>query len=277
MNVRNPAFRYHGGKFRLAPWVIRHFPPHVTYVEAFGGAAGVLLQKPRAYAEIYNDLDGDVVNFFRVVRDPVTRSRLIEATVMTPYSRAEFEESYLPTDEPVERARRLCVRASMGFGSAGATKGTMGFRIDSKRAYSTAQHIWAAYPAGIGDVGERFLSVLIESRPAIEVMRQHDSPDTLHYIDPPYLPETRVAGSNRFYRHELTVDQHIELLRACCSLKGMVVISGYPSALYSLELEGWYANTTKSRISAGRGTSLRTECLWLNPHCFDRLNSAGLF
>ena len=275
--IKAPAFRYHGGKFRLAPFVIKHFPPHKTYVESFGGAAGVLLQKPRAYAEIYNDLDGDVVNFFQIVRDPSTRARLIEAVVMTPYSRAEFEQSYLETDDPLERARRLCIRASMGFGSAGATKGTTGFRVDSKRAYGTAQHLWAKYPENIAVIGERFSGVLVEQRTAIEVMQQHDSPDTLHYVDPPYLPETRCKTGNRFYRHEMSVDQHIELLRSLKDLRGMVIVSGYPSDLYSLELDGWHINTTNARISSARGAAVRTECLWINQFCVDRLNGAGLF
>ncbi len=126
--VSKPSMRYHGGKFRVADWIMSHFPPHSTYVEPFGGSAGVMLQKSPVYAEIYNDLDGDVVNYFRVVRDPVLREELVAACVMTPYARAEFHEAYQPTADPVEKARRLLVRASMGFGSAGATKASTGFR-----------------------------------------------------------------------------------------------------------------------------------------------------
>src|SRR5260370_477219 len=117
--IERPVLRYHGGKFRIAPWVIEHFPPHRTYVEPFGGAAGVLLQKPRAYSEVYNDLDGDVVNFFRVLRDPAQLDRLLQVCVATPYARVEFEDAWEPVDEPIERARRLTIRAQMGFGSAG--------------------------------------------------------------------------------------------------------------------------------------------------------------
>lgn len=172
MTLNSPALRYHGGKFRLAPWIMQFFPAHKTYVEPFGGAAGVLIQKNRSYAEVYNDLDGDIVNFFRVLRDREMRTQLEEAVALTPYARGEFETAWEPTDCPIERARRTAIRAQMGFGSAGATKGITGFRIDTRRAYGTAQHLWAEYPAAIAAVGERFSSVLIENRPAIEVMQQ---------------------------------------------------------------------------------------------------------
>lgn len=107
MTVSRPALRYLGGKWMLAPWIIQHFPPHQIYVEPFGGAASVLLRKPRVHAEIYNDLDGDVVNLFRVLRDPQAAADLIDRIALTPYSRAEFVASYEPTAEPVEWARRL--------------------------------------------------------------------------------------------------------------------------------------------------------------------------
>jgi len=218
MTVTRPVMRYHGGKFRLAPWIIGHFPPHRNYTEAFGGAAGVLVQKPRAYAEVYNDLDGDVVNLFRVLQDGHARRRLTELLVFTPYARAEFDLAWEPAEDPVERARRLVVRAMMGFGSAGATKGSTGFRIDTKREYATAQHTWAMYPFNLAAVGQRLTGVLIENRPAIEVILAHDTPETLHYVDPPYLHETRCRANpknaNRGYRHEMTDEDHLALLDA---------------------------------------------------------------
>lgn len=272
MAVHSPALRYHGAKFRLAPWVMQFFPAHRVYVEPFGGAAGVLLQKPRAYAEVYNDLDDDIANFFRVLRDPVLAARLLEQLTLTPYARTEFELAYEDEDRPcpVERARRTAVRASMGFGSAGATKGVTGFRVDTARAYSTAQHLWARYPDQLAAVIERMQGVLIENRPATEVMRQHDTTDTLHFVDPPYVLATRVlqgSGSKGYYRHEMTDEQHLDLLSTLKDLQGMVVLSGYPSDLYEQELSSWQMHTTSSRMSAGRGTGLRTECIWLNEQC----------
>jgi len=268
---QRPVLRYHGGKFRLAPWVMQFFPVHRIYVEAYGGAAGVLIQKPRAYSEVYNDIDGDVVNLFRVLRDAATRQTLTEQLVMTPYAREEFEQAWLPADEPIERARRLVVRAMMGFGSAGATKGTTGFRIDTKREYETAQHTWAMYPHNLAAVGSRLAGVLIENRSAIEVMRAHDTEQTLHYADPPYVHSTRCRvngkGSARGYRHEMDEADHTELLDCLRGLKGMVVLSGYATALYDAALPDWRRQTVKARISGGRGTEIRDEVIWLNPAC----------
>lgn len=278
MTVSSPVIRYHGGKFRLAPWVVEHFPPHTCYVESFGGAAGVLMQKPRSYAEVYNDLDGDVVNLFRTLQAADTRADLTERLVLTPYSRAEFELSWEPTDDNVERARRLIIRAQMGFGSAGATKGVTGFRIDTKRQYGTAQQLWARYPDQVANIGQRLTGVLIENRPAIEVILAHDAESTLHYVDPPYLHGTRVNGAakGRYYKHELDDLQHLELLATLQQLKGMVVLSGYPSAIYTESLKGWTCNTTNARISAGRGGAVRQECIWINPRCMQALQQTGL-
>ena len=267
--VDKPLIRYHGAKFRLAPWIIAQMPNHTCYTEVYGGAAGVLLQKPRAYAEVYNDLDGDIVNLFKVVRNSKKRAELIEQLILTPYSREDFESAWQlgEDDSEVERARKTIIRAQMGFGSAGGSKGITGFRIDTKRQYGTAQQLWAQYPEQVEVIGNRLSGVLIENRPAIQVLKDHDAETTLHYIDPPYVHDTRYAGAKtgRVYRHEMSDDAHIELLHAIKDLKGMVMLSGYPSSLYDSELKGWQRVETSARISSGRGTELRTECLWLNP------------
>lgn len=275
-NRIRPALRYHGAKFRLAPWILQHFPIHTCYVEPYGGAAGVLLQKRRSYAEVYNDLDGDVVNFFRVLRDPAQRAVLLESLALTPYARDEFVLSWEPTDDAIERARRLCVRAQMGFGSAGATKGVTGFRIDTKRPYNTAQHLWMEYPDALAAVGARFAGVLIENRPALDVMSAHDGHGTLHFVDPPYMLGTRVLqGSGRgYYRHEMTDDDHVELLGALRELNGMVIVAGYETDLYHDTLRGWRIEKTISSASARKGSVSRTEVLWMNPACFAALEQA---
>lgn len=278
MTITAPVIRYHGGKFRLAPWVIEHFPPHQVYIEPFGGAAGVLIQKPRSHGEVYNDLDGDIVNLSRVLQDATSRAELTEKLVLTPYARSEFELAWIATDEPVERARRTVTRAQMGFGSAGASKGTTGFRIDCYRQYSTAQQLWARYPDQLSSIGQRLAGVLIENRPAIDIMLAHDSAQALHYVDPPYMHDTRVRGAQkgRYYRHELDDEQHADLLATLNTLQGMVVLSGYPSQLYAEALKGWTMNSTQARISAGRGGDTRTECLWINPACMAALQRRGL-
>ena len=276
--IQSPVIRYHGGKFRLAPWVTSHFPPHTCYVEPFGGAAGVLVQKERAYAEVYNDLDGDIVNLFRVLQLEETREQLTRLLVLTPYARGEFERAWEPTADPVEQARRTIIRAQMGFGSAGATKGRTGFRIDTKRQYGTAQALWQEYPEQVAEIGQRLQGVLIENRPAVEVMRAHDGPETLHYVDPPYVFATRhaSASSRQYYRHEMDDGQHRDLLDELLELEGMVVLSGYSSEIYQRRLAGWSMNTTNARISAARGTAVREECLWLNPSCMRALSQMGL-
>lgn len=257
---------------------MQFFPPHRIYTEAFGGAAGVLLRKPRSYAEVYNDLDGDVVNFFRVLRDPATREQLELLLSLTPYARAEFDLAWEPTDDAIERARRTAIRAQMGFGSAGATMGSTGLRTDTKRKHTTAQMDWAGYPAAVAAAGQRFTGVLIENRPAIDVLQQHDTPETLHFIDPPYVHDTRVLRSQGGYRHELSDDDHEDLLEAILNLEGYVVLCGYESELYNIKLCGWEKHSTDARISAGRGTTMRQEVVWLNPACSTALHACpGLF
>ncbi|HBQ1881582.1 TPA: DNA adenine methylase [Klebsiella pneumoniae] len=264
VKIKHPAIRYHGGKFRLAPWIIEQMPEHVCYVEPFGGAAGVLLRKPRSYSEVYNDLDGEVVNLFRVLRNPELNQRLQDACRLTPYSRDEFCHAQQPATDSVERASRMVVRACMGFGSAAGIGGNSGFRGDSKRKYATAAHLWERYPENLAALCQRLQGVIIENKDALSVMRAHDAQTTLHYIDPPYVPETRVQG-NRYYAYEMTVEGHEQLLAVARTMTGMVMISGYDTEVYNDMLSGWAKTEKTSRISAGRGTKVRTECLWLNP------------
>lgn len=271
MIVTKPALRYMGGKFRLAPWLLQFFPGHEVYTEAFGGAAGVLLQKPRAIGEVYNDLDGEIVNFFSVLRHADQREQLIEQLRLTPFARDEYDQAWEGDEDPVERARRLCVRAQMGFGSNGAHKKSTGMRQDLRRASANAMQFWVNYPDCLAAVGQRLQGVLIENRPALEVLLQHDSPQTLHFIDPPYLHGTRVMRSNGGYRCEMSDEDHGELLEVLLELRGMVIVSGYDSELYSGMLGDWRREETDSRIAAGRGTKVRREVAWINPACADAL------
>lgn len=266
-----PAIRYHGGKWRMAAWIMQHFPAHTCYVEPFGGAASVLLQKERSYAEVYNDLDGRVVNFFKILRNHETCLQLIQALLFTPYSRDEFRAAWENCDDPLEDARRLAVRAQMGFGSAGATKGATGFRVDTNRKYGTAQQNWQEYPASLIAVMQRLQGVLIENRPATDTMRQHDAPDTLHYVDPPYMLGTRNISGDA-YQHEMSDGQHAELLDVLLGLQGFVVLSGYDSDLYRKKLKDWHIFSTSSCISGQNGSKVKTEFLWVNPSCMDALH-----
>lgn len=264
-DIKHPAIRYHGGKFRLASWIISHFPAHRCYVEPFGGGASVLLKKEPSEAEVYNDLDGDVVNLFRVLRNPETAQQLIQACVLTPYSRDEFNYAYENSDNQVEQARRLVVRAAMGFGSAGATKGKTGFRLDTKRNSATAQRIWTRQPDNLAAVASRFAGVLVENRDAMQCMLDHDTESTLHFVDPPYVHDTRVnVAKNGAYRFEMTNDEHKTLLNGLKSLSGMVVVCGYDSDLYNGALSSWEKVTRTTAANGRAGSVQRTECLWIN-------------
>ena len=279
-----PVLRWHGGKWKLAPWIVQHIPPHRIYVEPFGGAASVLLRKPRSHGEVYNDLDDEVVTLFRVLRNSDQAKALLEALRLTPYARGEFQESYEDVEDPVERARRLVVRSFLGFGSnahSSKNKGkrTTGFRANANRNGTTPAHDWANYPNALEVIIDRLHGVTVECRPALEVMRQHDSAVTLHYVDPPYLHGTRSRGNPydldwRMYRFELSDEEHAALLQDLQSLKGMVILSGYPSDLYDDLLTGW---TRKERETYADGARPRTECLWLNPHCVDALGHGPLW
>lgn len=264
-----PVLRWHGGKWLLAPWIISHFPPHRIYVEPFGGAASVLLRKPRSYAEIYNDLDDWVVNLFRVLRDPMSAARLLTAIRLTPFARQEFESARtLSTeDDPIEKARLLIVRSFMGFGSNAHNGRSTGFRANCNRSGTTPARDWANYPEALMAIIDRLSGVVIESRDAKEVMAAHDSAVTLHYVDPPYMPETRAQGNKydlkcRAYRHEMTEADHATLLAFLKSLRGMVVLSGYPTDMYDRALSDW---RRIERQSFADGARPRTEVLWINP------------
>lgn len=250
----------------IAPWIISHFPKHRVYVEPFGGAGSVLMRKERAYAEIWNDLDQEVVNLFRVLRSD-DAERLVRDLCLTPFSRTEFDDAYQPSVDRVERARRLVVRSFMGFGSNGHNRIT-GFRANSSRSGTTPAHDWASYPDALRLVVERLRGVTVESKDACAIMQQHDAETTLHYVDPPYVFETR-SDLSKDYAHELSNEQHAELLAVLRGLSGMVVLSGYPCALYDDALKGWLRVERKAFAD---GAAQRTEVLWINPACANRLD-----
>lgn len=260
-----PALRYHGGKWKLAPWIISHFPPHRVYVEPFGGAASVLLRKPRSYAEIYNDLNDDLVAFFRVLRDREQSARLIELLRLTPFARVEFDSAHSPTNDPVECARRLLVRAFMGFGSASVIcSHKTGFRANSNRRGTTPAHGWANYQECMHALVDRMKGVIIEHRDAVACMQQHDSLETLHYVDPPYVHSTREFKRTRaktVYSNELTDADHCALADNLKKLSGMVFLSGYRCELYDSLYAEWERREKKTFADGARP---RIECLWLN-------------
>lgn len=286
-----PVLRYFGGKWRLAPWIAQHFGPHRVYTEAYGGAASVLLQKPRSSAEVYNDLDAEVVNLFRVLQDPGAAAALKHILFLTPYARDEFELAYQPADDPVERARRTVIKAFMGFGSNAIHIGTptgrgfrtristtrpptsfrarvttrpqTGFRTVAFRSGTTPAADWRSYVDALPSIVDRLRGVVIENRPAIEVLRRFDRSDALHYVDPPYPHSTRQRAGRDGYRFEMSDDDHRALAAVLRELEGMVVVSGYPCDLYDRDLfPDWQRRSRPARVVRARRA---TEVLWLNP------------
>lgn len=256
-----PVLRYHGGKWKLAPWVISHFPAHSAYVEPFGGAASVLLRKSRVPTEVWNDLDGELVHLFSVLRDPASAKLLARACELTPFARAEFDLSYQPTEDAVERARRFIVRSFFGYGSkACVSSAKNGFRCLRIGENSPAVD-WSRYPDALASAAQRMRGVVIEQRPALDIIRRFDRPDTLFYVDPPYVQGLRNLEQG-IYRHEMTDDEHLELAACLREIKGMAVVSGYRCALYDELYVGW--RRVDCRAYADKA-SPRTESLWISP------------
>jgi len=284
--------RYHGGKFRLAPKLLEIFPPHRVYTEAFGGGASVLMLKPRCYSEIYNDLDGEVVNVFRVLQNRRKAKRLRELLALTPFAREEFDLSYQSSRSDVERARRTLARSFMGFGSdsISRTKATCagsntrisstmvtGFRWNANRSGTTAAADWSAYPRHVPAFVERLQGVTIENRDAKKILAKIDRPDALHYVDPPYPHSARRVGNGSTpghrYRWEMTDADHEELAALLRGLRGMVIVSSYPGELYERLYAGWrtvewtggqYVGSNHHVNPSGSLGQVRTERVWLN-------------
>lgn len=233
------------------------------------------MRKPRAsLVEVYNDLDGEIVGLFRALRDPAAAARLADLIQRTPFARAEFDLSYEPSDDPIEQARRTVVRSFFGFGSDSASGAKTGFRANGNRQTAHPAKDWGNLPSAIATFCDRLRGVVIENREAVEVLLQHDSPETLHYCDPTYLPETRslaVLRTGKGYRHEMTREDHERLAEALHAAQGMVILSAYPSDLYDALYRDW---TAKARRALADGGLVRTEVLWLNPACVKALDAS---
>lgn len=257
--VRGPAFRYYGSKWRLAPVIIGLFPPHVCYVEPFGGSACVLLQKYPSALEVYNDADEQVVIFFRVLRERT--EELIRAIELTPYARTELEVAFEACDDKLELARRFYVRSWQSrAGPSGNWRSGWRFqRTDAsgKRVvgdWNDVEPLWA--------VAERLKQVMIECDDAFTVIGRYDAPETLFYLDPPYPKETRGRWAKGGYRHELDEADHRRLAELVHDLEGMVVLSSYPSALYDELYQDWQGVSREVRTE-GNGRAM--EVIWLSP------------
>lgn len=270
MNKPTHLLGYYGGKQGpVGAWIAQQLPPHRCYVEPFGGMGGVLMQKRPSPVEVYNELAHELVNLFRVVRDQPDQLR--EVLALTPYSREEYTRARRGRKteaDPLELARQTYVVRSQSRDNSLLGKGF--------------SHGGAAYPGAVADafvngqaripaVCERLRQVQLENRCALDMLRQWDSPQTLFYLDPPYVHGERTAKAG--YAHEMNDAQHLALLASARQLHGLVLLSGYRNELYHAELEtcGWLRRdfATVAHSSASRqkrtGTAGRVESLWLNP------------
>lgn len=262
VRATHPALRYYGGKWRIANWVIKHFPAHTCYCEPFGGGASVLLRKEQVAFEVYNDLDKGVCTFFRMLRE--RPDELIRAIELTPYSREEYERAYDHTDDPLEQARRLFVRSWQGYGGP-RHRSMTGWKVQKRSWHSGradqlsewqhAKDLWRTV--------ERLERVQLENDQALKVIRRFDGPETLFYCDPPYPSETRNARWCKIsYQHEITGQDHYHLANVLKKIDGYAVISSYPNAAYDELFVDWHR--AERRANTMNGTSAR-EVLFVSP------------
>lgn len=272
-----PALRYYGGKWNLAPWIISFFPPHLNYVEPCCGACSVLLQKPRSPLETVNDLDGNVVNFFRVLRDQP--DELIRKIRLTPWAREEFEICRCPVPDPIETARRFFISALMGVSNQPHDQ-TTGMRFSPRREMYYSLPVMNAIDLVdevLVIVCERIRGVQIENEDYKRLIARHDWDTTLIYMDPPYIQETRANG--RVYLQEWSTANHIEAADILHDCQGYVVISGYACPLYAdlYERHGWQRHDKEAQTNSG---GKRVESVWLSPRTAEALarpQQQGLF
>ncbi len=248
--------KYPGAKWRIADWIIEHFPPHKVYVEPFFGSGAVFFRKQPAYIETINDRDGNIVNLFRVCRErPQELAALIE---LTPFARDEFQYCYEPSTDPVEQARRTLVRYHQSFGTSNSSKNS--WRNVQTYGGPRCATMWNHLPNTIQLCCDRLKDAQIENIDAIELIKRYDDENTLIYCDPPYLRNLRKRD---MYKIEMSEAQHIELLKVLKRSRSKIVLSGYDSELYNDMLSDW--NTAEKKTTAQMGLH-RTEKIWMNYH-----------
>ncbi len=261
---RRIVFGWYGGKFSHLGWLLPLLPACHHYCEPFAGSAAVLLNRAPAAVETYNDLDGEVVNFFRVLRDQP--EALTRAIALTPFAREEYHDALIPAEglSAVERARRFFVRARQtrtGLAQTASLGRWANCRETSRAGMSGVVSRWLGSVDALPEVAARLLRVQIENRPAIDLIRLNDGPETLFYCDPPYVHASR--GDANAYGHEMTDAQHEALAAALRAARGKVAISGYRGALMDRLYGGWnrYDAPEKRTHSV---KDLRQESLWAN-------------
>jgi DNA adenine methylase len=255
-----PPVSYYGSKATIADQIVRLLPPHLHYVEPFCGSLAVLLAKPASKLETVNDLDGELVTFWRVVRERF--EDLARAVAFTPHARAEHGQAYERTEDELETARRVWIRLTQG--RSGTLRKT-GWRhaVDPHGTWISIPAHLEAYRDRLPPASRRLMSVSLECRPAMEVIAQYGQhSDVLLYVDPPYLGSTRGMTN---YRLEMPSEaDHVALAAALLAARAAVVLSGYHSPLYDELYGGWDRVDIATGTGQGSTYEARTEVLWLN-------------
>jgi DNA adenine methylase len=254
-----PICKYPGAKWRIADWIVSHFPPHAHYLEPYCGSAAVFFAKERARHEVLNDTNGAIVNLFQVLRDPEQARQLAEWVYMTPWAEEEYtqyERDYEGADDPVENARRFLIRCWQAHG--GTMHPVSGWKHNGLGGRAHPAHLWQKLPARLLATVERLKDAEVRNRPALEMIRYYHDPTCLIYADPPYVLSTR---SRKYYRQEMSDVEHVELLDALDQHPGPVLISGYAHPIYDQRLAHWHRVSCSTQAEHG---NTRTEILWMN-------------
>ncbi len=250
----NAILKYPGGKWRIADWIISFFPEHKVYCEPFFGSGACFFRKQPAYIETINDLNGDIVNLFRVCRD--YPDELAKAINLTPFARDEFISCNTLSDNPIEQARRTIVRYHQSFGTSNSSKNS--WRNVQTYGGPRCATMWNNLPKIIVSCCERLKEAQIENTDALTLIERYNDENTLIYCDPPYLRSLR---KRNIYACEMSDGEHIELLRVLKNSKSKIILSGYDNDLYNSELSDW--TTAEKNTTAQMGLH-RTEKLWMN-------------
>ncbi len=261
------AFGWYGGKFSHLDFILPNLPTDEEhFCDVYGGSAAVIINREPAPVETYNDLDSELVNFFRVLRDPKTSDDLVKAIGLSPFSREELVLACEPPNgaNSLERARRFFVRARQtrtGLAQTSSEGRWAHCRLTSRAGMAGAVSRWLGSVEGLSEIVQRLQRIQIENAPALEVIKRYDTTETLFYLDPPYVHESR--GDASAYGAEMTDDDHRELAELLQTIKGRAAVSGYRTKLYDEIFVGWERIDADPRLCHSVRSS-RQESLWIN-------------
>lgn len=262
---------WYGGKYYMKKTIVELFPKHKTYIEGFGGAGHILLYKEPSEIEVYNDLNEGLYLFFKLLRNDETRDKLIAKIQLTPYSRREFYEcrdNWSKQESEIEKARMFYIKTMQSFSGVGTSWSYS--KNKSRRGISQAvSKFLGNVDENMLDVVDRLREIQIENLDIIDLLDKYDSKDSLFYLDPPYIAETRI--SEKVYDKEMPLEKHEELIDKLLNIKGKVVLSGYDNDTYNkLTDNGWkkinigdYKNRCREDNN-GLKTKTKEEYVWIN-------------